>query len=129
MKDFIDTLSADQKAALLAALADKYSTSSVLLPKEVNEQTKQIIKDDFTMTKQSELPSNGRRAPVKAKENTWKDTGSDAKGIETPDIQPTPRTRQPPKKKTVKCHVCGKNSVVNANLVYGEFYRCDRCIG
>jgi len=131
MKDFIDTLTAEQKQALLEALTDKTSISTPSQPEPTEEDflKKNTVTEDFTMHRDNSLQNNSRRMPVKAHKNTWTDSGSEAKDIATPDITPTPRTRRPPRKKTVKCHICGKSNQVNASLVYGEFYRCDTCIG
>jgi hypothetical protein len=128
MKDFVETLSDEQKAALLEALNDKDSVASQTVPEEVNQETTRSITEDFTMHKKSSLQNNSRRMPVKAKENTWTDTG-EFKEVATPNTARTPRNRQPPQKKNVTCHVCGKSQNVNASIVYGEYYRCDRCTG
>ena len=76
----------------------------------------------------STLDKTRRRETVKARANTWTDTG-EHKDISTPEATRTPRNRPAPKKKDVTCHICGKKDKVNASLVYGEFYRCDRCTG
>ena len=120
MDDFVKTLSEEQKAALLSALAGKEEVVEV---EETND-----ITDDFRVVKKSTLGSNRRREPVKARENTWTDTG-EHREVETPNVQRTPRNRPPPKKKHVTCNACGKKYQVNANIVYGEYYRCDRCTG
>ena len=92
------------------------------------EPVSQSVDPDFTMNKKTQLNKQKRREKVKGSDNTWTDTG-EHRDVETPNTARTPRNRVPPKKKTVKCHVCGKNSTVNASLIYGEYYRCDRCIG
>lgn len=120
MDDFVKTLSEEQKAALLSALAGK---EEVVETEETND-----ITDDFKVVKKSTLGSNRRREPVKARENTWTDTG-EHREVETPNVHRTPRNRPPPKKKHVTCNACGKKYQVNANIVYGEYYRCDRCTG
>jgi len=86
------------------------------------------VKSDFTMDKER-FTSDRRREPVKARENTFVDNGTDHKDIVTPEIERTPRNRKPPAKKQVVCRSCGKTFKVNARLVYGESYRCDRCTG
>tara|TARA_B100000902_G_scaffold284953_1_gene270955 strand:- start:8275 stop:8649 length:375 start_codon:yes stop_codon:yes gene_type:complete len=121
MNEFVKTLSEEQKAALLSALAE---TEEVI---EEAEETSDIT-EDFRVVKKSSLKSNGRREPVKARQNTWTDTG-EHKDIATPDVQRTPRNRPPPRKKNVVCNACGKSFKVNASIVYGEYYRCDRCTG
>jgi RNase P subunit RPR2 len=75
------------------------------------------------------MKQNSRREQVKANRNEWIDTGNEHADIKTPQKTLTPRNRKPPRKKNVTCHKCGKTQQVNANLVYGEFYRCDRCVG
>lgn len=92
------------------------------------EPVSQSVDPDFTMNKKTQLNKQKRREKVRASDNTWTDTG-EHRDVETPKTDRTPRNRVPPKKKTVKCHVCGKNSTINATLVYGEYYRCDRCTG
>ena len=120
MDEFIQTLSEEQKQALMKALSG--GTAKQEPTKENN------VDEDFRVAQPSRLPSNGRREPVTAKDNTWSDNG-EFRDVETPEITKTPRNRSAPKMKTVKCHVCGKSNKINANLVYGEFYRCDRCTG
>ncbi len=121
MDEFVKTLSEEQKAALLSALSEKEEVAEE--PEETND-----ITDDFRVVKKSSLKSNGRREPVKAKGNTWTDTG-EHRDVETPNVQRTPRNRAAPKKKNVTCNACGKKFNVNASIVYGEYYRCDRCVG
>lgn len=118
MDEFVNTLSDEQKQALMKALSA-----------EAVEKKEEEISGDFTMNKpSSKIQSQKRRESVRGKENSWTDTG-EHRDIETPDKAQTPRNRPKPKKKQVKCHACGKTSTVNASLVYGEYYRCDRCTG
>ena len=118
--DFVNGLTDEQKAQLLNALS----------PKEDVEAPKQDIVEDFTMHKDkgSNGVKNKRREPVKAREHTWTDTG-EHREVATPDVQRPPRNRPTPKKKDVLCNACGKTFKVNANIVYGEYYRCERCVG
>ena len=125
--NFVNTLSDEQKAELIKALGGKGATEERSTPvEEINDSDN--ITEDFRVVKDNNLKSDSRRVPVNAGKNTWTDTG-EHKDIETPNAQRTPRNRPPPKKKQIKCHVCGKNFSVNANMVYGEYYRCDRCTG
>tara|TARA_R100000278_G_C5475404_1_gene166223 strand:+ start:953 stop:1336 length:384 start_codon:yes stop_codon:yes gene_type:complete len=124
MDDFIKTLNEEQKAALLSALSGEQKAEEVT---ETAEETNDIT-DDFRVVKKSSLSSNRRREPVKAKGNTWTDTG-EHRDVQTPNVQRTPRNRVAPKKKNVTCNACGKTFKVNASIVYGEYYRCDRCVG
>ena len=77
-------------------------------PRKVNE--------DFTVTNSKSVLNTGKQA-VKAKGNTWADTG------EKRD------TESRIKKITKQCCVCNKSFEIAAGLVYGKFYRCDRCTG
>lgn len=115
MDQFLSSLTEEQKAALLKALTSK--------PSDV-EQNKD---DSFTVKPKNNInQQQRRREPVKAKENTWTDTGED-KHVSTPQYQPTPRTREKSNKVSMNCHACGKTFSVDPRFVYGEFYRCDRC--
>jgi len=125
MEEFVNTLSDEQKKALLDALSDK----DKLVAEKVNKQTKRIISENFIVeTKQESIKSqtNRRREPVRARENRWEDTG-EFRDIETPDVERTPRKRQPPKKIDVECSSCGKSFKVDSRFVFGEYYRCNRC--
>jgi len=70
-------------------------------------------------------------SPVSAKENTFVDEGVEHKdsGNTTPEVSLTKRGRPPTKYKEVICHVCGKRDSVHEALGFGEFYRCNNCIG
>ena len=134
MEDFAKPLTPEQRQALLAALTETINLNHQTYTENVSEEPQQKevatnnVADDFTMHKKSSLQNNSRRMPVKAKENTWTDTG-EFKEVSTPNTARTPRNRQPPQKKNVTCHVCGKSQKVNSSIVYGEYYRCDRCTG
>lgn len=131
MKDFVDTLNEEQKKALLDALTDtKIDTNVQPEPKEedfINKNT--VGTEDFTMRRgESNLDTNKRRQSVRAGKNQWSDNGED-RHIETPNVTRTPRNRKPPRMKNVTCHSCGKQDEINASLLYGEYYRCSRCLG
>lgn len=130
----VESLSVSEREELLNILTNSTSTWTTMPPNAIpknegkQETHKYNIKEDFTMHKINALQNNRRREPVKARENTWVDTG-ESKDIITPESSRTPRNRTPPKKKNVTCHICGKAEKVHANLIYGEYYRCDRCTG
>lgn len=116
MEDFLKTLTDEQKAALQQALSKE-------------DEVETTVSEDFTMNRVSNpIKPQKRRQSVQARENAWEDTG-EHKDIETPQASPTPRNRPSPKKKEVTCNACGKTFKVHATLVFGEYYRCDRCIG
>jgi len=122
MQNFLDSLSAEQMEELAHRLV-----AGMQEEKETNlpDATKASVDEDFTVNRN---PPANARASVKAKENTWEDTG-ELRDVETPDYQMTPRNRPKPKTKSVSCHVCKKSFKINESLVYGEFYRCNKCTG
>jgi hypothetical protein len=128
LKSLVESLTIKEREELLTILSDSISTWTTMPPhiKEMLEGDDSEDKQDFVMNKSS---SNTRsRQAVKAGNNTWVDTG-ESREIETPEINKTPRNRKPPQKKSVRCHICGKERKVNAALIYGEYYRCDSCTG
>jgi hypothetical protein len=128
MDEFVQTLSKEQKEALIKALGGNTEVESRWQHEEPLSEAVDNITEDFRVVKDNNLQSDSRRESVKAKTNTWEDTG-EHKGITTPEASKTPRTRKAPKKKKVKCHACGKTTEVNAGLVFGEYYRCEKCVG
>ena len=126
MDDFIKTLSEEQKASLLKALS-----GGDFKKEDLPKQNEAVEKDpeDFTMNKNASTKGNTKRVPVRGGENSWSDDGIECADIKTPESPRTPRNRRPPDMKQVTCHICGKKEKVNSNLVYGEFYRCNRCTG
>ena len=120
MDEFIKTLSEEQKQSLLKALSQGDS--------EVESNTEEPnVGEDFVVKTMNNVP-NHKRTPVKAGTNTWSDTG-EHKDIVTPSTSITPRNRKSPSKKTVTCNACGRKEKIQASLVYGEYYRCSRCVG
>ena len=135
LKSFVDGLDNAEKEELLEILTGRMNQSTTIPPHIVEEfkeqpETPQRVQEDFTMhkNKASNGIKNRRREPVKARANTWTDTG-EHKEVATPDVERTPRNRPSPKKKDVRCNACGKTFKVNASIVYGEYYRCERCVG
>lgn len=140
MEDFVKTLTDEQRLALLKALSGGDSKAEV--PDEPlnthppfvdtsrwqhEEPVSEAVDGpaDFTMDKDR---ASKKRTPIVASKNTWKDTGEHS-DVSTPDVARTPRNRPPPKKKEVRCHSCGKTFSVSPSVMFGEYYRCDRCIG
>lgn len=132
LKNFVEGLTNSEREELFDILTNSLNTATTMPPHIVKEfeEKPQRVQEDFTMHKDkpSSIKGQSRKQPVRARENTWTDTG-EYREVETPETKRTPRNRLPPQKKEVTCHVCGKNSKVNANIVYGEYYRCDRCTG
>jgi len=138
LKSLVSSLSFEEQTELLDILMEFGKTGSGVLmeneglagstmPPHIVDEFGGSVSSDFQVKKQNNL-SKKRKEAVRANKNTWKDTGED-RHIETPAASITPRNRSKPKKTTVTCHKCGKESKINAGLVYGEFYRCDKCIG
>ena len=131
MDEFIKTLTEEQKTALLKALSggevpDEPFTTHAPFIAGSEEPISKAVDGNFQMKKPTDR--SPRRSTVRAGKNTWVDEG-ELKDIKTPDIKPTPRNRKAPKKKEVICRACGKTFKINASLVFGESYRCERCIG
>ena len=137
MDEFIKTLTEEQRRALLKALSggsfepetpdEPLNTHPPFIDGtrwQHEEPISKAVDGDFSMKK----GTRPRRSSVQAGENTWVDEGED-RHIKTPEVNKTPRNRPAPRKKEVKCSACGKVSTINASLVFGEYYRCDRCIG
>jgi hypothetical protein len=90
---FLDTLTDEQKAALLKALTKNDAV-------ETKTQQKEEDKNQFIAQTKKVQPNQRRKEPVRAKQNTWTDTGED-RDIETPKYEPTPRTREKVEKVSV----------------------------
>ncbi|NBP01087.1 MAG: hypothetical protein EBU90_13320 [Proteobacteria bacterium] len=114
---FIETLSPEQIESL----------KSALFKTQQKEELVEDNKNDFRMNKSIDN-KNKRKEPVRAKENTWVDTG-EKRDIITPEFTPVARTREAPEKIKIKCHICGRMTEVDNRFVYGEFYRCNNCTG
>ncbi len=126
MNDFINTLSKEQKMALLKALQDENSTIVSEVKQTVSEDDKNVP-NDFRVSP-TKNTNNKRREPVRARKNEWVDEGED-RHIETKYGSRTPRSREPSKKIDVECSVCGRSFKTDPKYVYGEYHRCSRCVG
>ena len=121
--NFVASLSDEQKQKLMQGLMEASEKESV--EEAVSSKPQSSVTEDFKVKREQAVTG---KAPVKFKKNKWEDQG-EFKEVETPDFKRTPRKRNAPNKKTVECHVCGKEFSINANLVYGEYMRCNRCTG
>jgi len=84
------------------------------------------VKEDFTVSRN--LDNTKIKRPVKARENTWVDTGEN-KDVTTPEIELTPRKRPKAATANKRCHVCGKDFQISTKLDSGDFMRCNDCTG
>ena len=128
VKTLLDTLSDEQKSQLVQSLLKTNEQKETTISKEETVSSKDnnnTVTEDFRVVREQ---TESGKTPVKFKKNKWQDNG-ELRDVETPDFKRTPRKRNAPNKKAVECHVCGKQFTMNANLVYGEFVRCNRCTG
>ena len=128
IKALLDVMTPEQKAELLGKLQQQSAKETQEIKEEAVSSNSQrnTVTEDFKVVRQQTATG---KPPVKFKKNNWEDDGAEFRDIETPKIKRTPRKRNAPAKKTVEGHVCGKEFTMNANLVYGEFVRCNRCTG
>lgn len=120
IKDFANSLTEEQKELLLQILNEEKEVE-----KEADEKIN--VSDNFIVTN-NKFGSNQRKQPVKARKNTWTDTG-ESRDIKTPEVERTPRRRKAPEKIKIACHVCGRKMELDKRFVYGEYHRCDNCTG
>ena len=127
VKSLLESLTPEQKQDLI----DKILNSNVKGSEPEPQQEDVSVTEDFKVVNNSKLESK-RKQPVKYKKNTWADTGEfrdDEVDYAKFEKTKTPRRRGKPQKKEVECHVCGKTFSMNANLIHGEYIRCNRCTG
>jgi hypothetical protein len=88
-------------------------------------------KEDFIAPAQNQSPGKTRIArtePIHAGENQFLDDSIEAKDVETPQVNPTKRTRSRASIIDVRCHICDIVEKIPESLMQGrEFYRCDKC--
>jgi hypothetical protein len=125
MQEFINMLTDEQKKAFIKMMSESMEETA---PETKNEPVKKTENQPFITDSKPKVSGQKRREPVRAKENQWEDTG-EHRNVITPEVSITPRNRKPPSQTSANCHVCGKSFKVDKRFVYGEFYRCDRCVG
>ena len=139
VKTLLESLTDEQKAELIQGLIttpeikpNQEENKEEVVSSKDKDQEKNVEKpkdkNDFTMNR-NPTTNKGRKEVVKFKKNTWKDDGDEFSDIETPKITRTPRNRKKPNMELVECHVCGREFEINANLIYGEYQRCNKCGG
>lgn len=136
LNNFLNSLTDEQKKQLADALLSSTSNndtdnkqSEEHIIRSTRSPTETVsVGEDFRVIKKAESQQTRRKESVRARKNEWKDTG-EFRDIHTPDFEPTPRKRQPPKKVDVECHVCGRSFKVDQRFVFGEYYRCNKCVG
>lgn len=130
---FIESLTAEQKMALIQTLSDSIEPEVKEKPEPTVAPKPEASRDvdlDFSTSKESDQVKT--RIPVTENKrfNSFIDDGTEARGREfkTPDIKPTERRRQPTKMVEQKCTKC-QNSVKVHPTHARDWYVCDRCIG
>jgi hypothetical protein len=97
--------------------------------KKGRTSTKAVVDDKFRVVR-SDGALGSQRTSVKASKNSWSDPGeSRDESFDPSKFVKVPRNRQPPKKITKNCSICGKVFETQESLVFGSFFRCDRCTG
>lgn len=135
MKEFIESLSVEQKQKLLEALMVEIEQKPVEEP-PAPEVKKEFIRqnqfnEDFTMSQKQERDDSKRGVPVNEtkKTNLFVDDGLEFKEeqFKTPEISLTERKRAAPKKVDQTCQRC--NKVFNVHQTHArEFFVCDKCL-
>ena len=95
--------------------------------KKVITRKKTVVKDDFTVDREQDKHV---KTPVKAKANTWTDTGEERDGLDDLiEKTITPRTRKPVEIIEVVCSNCGRKEKVPSSMRISDYHRCGNCVG
>jgi hypothetical protein len=96
--------------------------------KENPKEAKGVVVDRDFVVQRDDKSGVSKKQPVKGGKNTWTDKG-EHRDVDTPNYEPSTRSRPATHKVNKVCHVCGKKFEIVASLVSGEFMRCNSCIG
>ena len=130
---FIESLTAEQKMALIQTISDSMEPEVKEEPKSVVKTAQESHRDvnlDFTVSKEASREKTKVPVTETKRFNSFTDDGTEAQGSEfkTPDIQPTQRRRPPVNKVNQKCTKCDKTVKVHPTHAR-DWFICDRCIG
>tara|TARA_Y100001938_G_C8094316_1_gene437114 strand:+ start:3653 stop:4087 length:435 start_codon:yes stop_codon:yes gene_type:complete len=138
VQKLLESLTPEQKDQLVQGLLNSNVKGDVPQLDEKSFEEKQTpksrsnVNEDFTVERGKDVLEK-RKTAVRAKRNQWTDNGEDRDMDFDPQkferMGRTSRNRGKAKKKTLECHVCGKTFSINANLVHGEYIRCNKCTG
>lgn len=138
VQKLLESLTPEQKDQLVQGLLNSNVKGDVPQLDKKSFEEKQTpksrsnVNEDFTVERGKDVLEK-RKTVVRAKRNQWTDNGEDRDMDFDPQkferMGRTSRNRGKAKKKTLECHVCGKTFSMNANLVHGEYIRCNRCTG
>lgn len=130
---FIESLTPEQKMALIQSISDSMEPEVKEEPKPVVKAVQEPTRDvnlDFTVSKEASREKTKVPVTETKRFNSFTDDGTEAQGSEfkTPDIQPTQRRRPPVNKVSQKCTKCDKTVKVHPTHAR-DWFICDRCIG
>jgi hypothetical protein len=130
---FIESLTPEQKMALIQSISDSMEPEVKEEPKPVAKAAQEPTRDvnlDFTVSKEASREKTKVPVTETKRFNSFTDDGTEAQGSEfkTPDIQPTQRRRPPVNKVSQKCTKCDKTVKVHPTHAR-DWFICDRCIG
>jgi formylmethanofuran dehydrogenase subunit E len=137
MVNFIKSLNPEQMAQfqqVFKTIGDTMGVETEEQPQReetVSSSSKSSVTEDFRVIKSKTELERGR-TPVRAKKNSWKDTGEfqledgEEWGRER---KRSTRARQKAQKVEIDCSVCGRTFMEHPSLIYGEYHRCNRCGG
>lgn len=130
---FIESLTPEQKMALIQSISDSMEPEVKEEPKPVVKAAQEPTRDvnlDFTVSKEASREKTKVPVTETKRFNSFTDDGTEAQGSEfkTPDIQPTQRRRPPVNKVSQKCTKCDKTVKVHPTHAR-DWFICDRCIG
>lgn len=133
LNKFIESLTPEQKMALIQSLSDSIEPEVKQEPEPVASEPEGTSRDvdlDFTVSKDKDKVRTKIPVTENKRFNQFTDDGTEAKGAEfsTPDVKPTERRRQPTKMVDQVCTKCQKSVKVHPTHAR-EWYVCDRCIG
>ena len=134
VKKLLESLTPDQKASLVDSLLNDNVKRDVPEMKEEAPPSNPSsnVNEDFTVTRGDDFLEK-RKTPVRANKNQWVDDGEDR----DPDFDPakfermgkTSRNRGKAKRERLSVMSAARLLGMNANLVHGEYIRCNRCTG
>ena len=137
LDEFIKSLSAEQKQALLESINESLGVENLKSEPQKKPKPVKVVKSklkdqdlDFTINRSDNEVKTKKPVTETKRFNSFVDDGTEAKGEEfkTPDVRLTERRRPPVKKVSQKCSKCGKSVEVHPTHAR-EFFVCSSCIG
>lgn len=141
VKTLLESLTDEQKAKLVEGLVAGMNQTVSKPPAKETKQEEAVssktptvtIGEDFRVTNTRESNLTRGKQPVRAKRNSWKDTGEHKLDEDeqewSAERQRTSRNRPKAKKVEVECSSCGRTFMERPELLFGQYHRCNRCGG